>query len=225
MLFNLSQVNIHIGYEVSGGQVVQGSAARSSALAQLFVDASNGLVTDKAAETLGIGAPDVQGLAPQVLNTIGTKMFPVQQAATNMSLFWNNGASWIKLGGTVDTADQSVHITTSRLGYYQIRQAAQLGDVSLVQVYPRIFTPNGDGANDVVIFQFGEASLEGKTLTGEIFDITGAKVANLSAGPDPISTLQWNGKSESGTVVPAGIYIYQLKVDGSTVNGTVVVAR
>jgi len=87
-----------------------------------------------------------------------------------------------------------------------------------------VFTPNGDGANDVVIFQFGEGDLTGIELTGEIFDLNSAKVATLRAGPDS-TTLQWDGKTDGGTVVPAGIYVYQIKVRGELVNGTVVVAK
>ncbi len=131
---------------------------------------------------------------------------------------------WVKVGGNLDATSQTLTFSTARLGSYQIRQAAQLGDLSLVQVYPRVFTPNGDGANDVVIFQFGEGDLTGIELTGEIFDLNSAKVATLRAGPDS-TTLQWDGKTDSGTVVPAGIYVYQIKVRGELVNGTVVVAK
>jgi hypothetical protein len=225
LLFNAADVDVKLGYDVSGGEVIQGSSAKSAeTYAALFDQASSGLITNQAAQTLGIGAPDVNGLAPQVINRIGTSLFPAQQAAKSMSLFWNNGADWVKLGGTVDTTNQVVGITTSRLGYFQIRQATQLGDVSLVQVYPRIFTPNGDGANDVVIFQFGEVNITSQALTGEIFDITGGKVAALKPGPDP-STLMWDGKNAGGVVVPGGVYIYQITVNGQTVNGSVVVAK
>jgi hypothetical protein len=142
-----------------------------------------------------------------------------------MSLFWNNGVKWVKVGGTVDTANQYVTYRTSRLGKYQIKAAAQLGNISLVQVYPRIISPNGDGANDVAIFQFGEGQIAGVSLTGEIFDINGIKIATLRSGPDPDSTLMWDGKTDSGSVVPSGIYIYQISVAGERANGTVVVAR
>ena len=127
--------------------------------------------------------------------------------------------------GTMDINAQTVTIRSARLGSYQIRMAAQLGDVSLVQVYPRIFTPNGDGANDLVIFQFGEGGLAGSGLTGEVFDIIGTKVASLQPGPDPANTLQWDGKTDTGSALPAGIYIYQIKVSGELVNGTVVLAK
>src|SRR5205085_11330259 len=120
---------------------------------------------------------------------------------------------------------QTISFTTARMGAYQIKLAAQLGDLSLLQVYPRVFTPNGDGANDIVIFQFGEGTLTGRDLSGEIFDITGTKVADLVPGPDPASSLKWDGKSETGTTVPSGIYLYQINVAGERVNGSVVVAR
>jgi hypothetical protein len=110
------------------------------------------------------------------------------------------------------------------LGVYQLREATQLGDATLVQVYPRIITPNGDRANDVVIFQFGDADVSGGVLTGQIFDVNGMKVGGLKPGPDS-TTLMWDGKSDNGNVVPAGIYIYQIKVNGETVNGSVVVAQ
>ena len=55
-------------------------------------------------------------------------------------------------------------------------------------------------------------------------EVTNPRV-NLKTGPTPDSTLEWDGKDSGGTVVPAGIYIYQLDESGSTETGTVVVAR
>jgi hypothetical protein len=35
----------------------------------------------------------------------------------------------------------------------------------------------------------------------------------------------WDGKDAGGTVVPSGIYLYQIDMGGSPTTGTVVVAR
>src|SRR5262249_45747793 len=110
----------------------------------------------------------------------------------------------------------------SRAGKYQIRVASHAPGVTLTRVYPRIITPNGDGWNDKVVFQFDNP--QQLPLSGKVFDITGAHVADLGTGPIPDSTLQWDGKDASGRVVPAGIYLYEIS-GATTMTGTVVVAR
>jgi len=41
----------------------------------------------------------------------------------------------------------------------------------LTRIYPRIITPNGDGWNDKVIFQFDNPQLS--PMSGKVFDISG----------------------------------------------------
>jgi hypothetical protein len=199
--FTNADARVYIYYEVVGGQIVQGTPSRLG----YFQSLGNFNTAD--------------------VDDIGTPVAAAASASTKMALFWNNGVHWVKVGGSVDTTNQVVSFRTSRLGNYQIKAASQLGDLTLVQVYPRIITPNGDNANDVAIFQFGEGDLAGRSLTGEVFDINGIKIATLKAGPDPDSTLIWDGKTDGGVTVPSGIYIYQISVGGNRANGTVVVAR
>ena len=218
-LFSEAQATIHIAYAVTNGQVVQGTPNRLTYFQTLFSGSNSTL----RGSSLDAQAGDVRTM--DITDNIGRVVMPATETAGKLTLFWNNGAKWVKVGGEVDATNQMVTYQTARLGSYQLRQAALLGDTSLLQVYPRIFTPNGDGANDVVIFQYGEGALASGSLTGEIYDLSSAKVATLQPGPDPLTTMQWDGKDEGGKVVPAGIYIYQLKVGGTTVNGTVVVAK
>ena len=49
--------------------------------------------------------------------------------------------------------------------------AEQLGNLILTGVYPRIFTPNGDGANDQAVFHFDNS--DQLPVRGEIFDLPG----------------------------------------------------
>jgi hypothetical protein len=93
-------------------------------------------------------------------------------------------------------------------------------------VVPRIFSPNGDGINDMVFF-----IVENPTqsfVSGVVLDMTGAQVALLSPAqnntPTPDS-LVWNGRDENGHVVPSGPYVYRIDGDGSVLSGVVVVAR
>jgi hypothetical protein len=98
-----------------------------------------------------------------------------------------------------------------------------LGSLTLTRVAPRIFTPNGDGANDKARFEFDNPEL--LPVTGEVYDLSGARVANLKGGSDPETVLLWDGKDVDGRVVAGGIYIYQIEFDGKTATGTVVVAH
>ncbi len=222
--FQEANGQVHIVYSVVNGNIVQGTPDRDNYF-QSILDGSQTSLRSANVMIADNGNGDKAVRTKGALDRVGTVVMPNNGVSKKISMFWNNGVDWIKLGGDVDQNAQVVTVQTSRLGSYQLREASQLGDASLVQVYPRIITPNGDGANDVAIFQFGELTLDLGSLSGEIFDITGAKVAPLKPGPDPNSTLMWDGKSSYGSVVPAGIYIYQIYANGTRVNGTVVVAR
>jgi hypothetical protein len=216
-LFENAQADIYLGYDVLNGQVVQGSMGRAASQ----MASTERLQAEGALSSEEVRPDNVR----QALSNVGTPVMATDNASKKLAMFWSNGVKWIKVGGSVDVAAQKVSFRSARMGMYQIKEATLTGDLTLIQVYPRIITPNGDGLNDEAIFQFGEGSLSGKTLSGEIFDVTGQKIATLKPGPDPESTLKWDGKSDGGQVVPSGIYIYQLSVAGQRVNGTLVVAR
>ena len=97
------------------------------------------------------------------------------------------------------------------------------GSLTLTSVAPRIFSPNGDGSNDKVVFHFDNPEI--LPLSGKIFDLSASSVATLKSGADPTSTLVWDGKDSEGRVVPGGIYLYQIDFEGKVITGTVVVAR
>ncbi|MFA5779618.1 MAG: gliding motility-associated C-terminal domain-containing protein [Elusimicrobiota bacterium] len=146
---------------------------------------------------------------------------PANQAGDNLSLFWFNGVEWVKVGGNVDTTQQTVSLKTKKGGKYQLRQSMKAVRFALAKVYPRIFTPNGDGWNDAANFMY-EGNDAG--ITGKIFDINGAFVSDMARG-DTETSLKWDGKNSDGKVVSSGIYIYQIEADKKVFNGTVVVAK
>jgi hypothetical protein len=91
-----------------------------------------------------------------------------------------------------------------------------------ITVTPRIVTPNGDSWNDKVIFQVENDAF--MPLSGEVFDLRGSKVSDLAPGDDPFTVLEWDAR-RSGSLVPGGIYIYQILIGDKIVKGTVVVAQ
>lgn len=98
-----------------------------------------------------------------------------------------------------------------------------LGSITLLNVQPRVITPNGDLRNDVLFLKF-DTVLTGLPIEGSILDINGAKVSGMSLNSDE-TALTWNGKDDGGRVMPAGIYIYSVTIGANVATGTIVVAR
>ena len=103
---------------------------------------------------------------------------------------------------------------------------------------PKVFTPNGDGCNDVVTLRY--AAEPSASVTGKIYDTRGRFVSDLKPSSDFASlsfsasctapylgadAVGWDGKDSDGIAAPKGIYVYQLESQGKVLKGTVVVAR
>ena len=109
-------------------------------------------------------------------------------------------------------------------GSQDCHAAMTLGSLTVTRVAPRIFSPNGDGANDKARFELDNPELA--PVSGTVYDLAGARVANLQqSNTKPDEVLLWDGKNGDGQVVAGGIYIYDIDFQGKHATGTVVVAR
>jgi len=88
---------------------------------------------------------------------------------------------------------------------------------------PRVFTPNGDGSNEQVTFEY--ENIDENSIVCWIYDIKGSVVRQLDIVGGGEDKFTWDGKDEGGNIVPSGIYIYQIEVEGQTINGTIVLAK
>ncbi|MFH1958084.1 MAG: fibronectin type III domain-containing protein [bacterium] len=137
-----------------------------------------------------------------------------------MAILWFNGVEWVKLGGEVDTREQSVGIFTSHLGKYQLRHSLRAIVFEVPGPKPKIITPDGNHCNDYCHFYCDNPNKY--TLKGEIFDLRGRKIADMEVVKEGVDALlKWGGNID----VKPGVYIWQIKGGGKVENGTVVVAR
>ncbi len=77
--------------------------------------------------------------------------------------------------------------------------------------HPDPFTPNGDGINDVAIFEFPNKRTATDKLEILIFDIQGHQVRVITDQDT------WDGRDENDKLMANNIYFYILKLDGKTV--------
>jgi hypothetical protein len=152
-----------------------------------------------------------------------------QQAAAIaqvISLYWFNGDTFIRLGGTVLLQDQALMVTSRNLGLYELRAVSMPVGFALTRgsPYPRVITPNG--AENRRVFWFFD-NPAGENVTGTIYDIRGAKVRELVVNNQSptANSLVWDGHDNQGAVVPSGVYLYKIQAGKEKVTGTVVVAR
>ncbi|MBN2541237.1 gliding motility-associated C-terminal domain-containing protein [bacterium] len=91
-------------------------------------------------------------------------------------------------------------------------------------VFPKPFTPNGDGYNDFVTFRFKEILINDVHIS--IFDLKGRKVRELDIDDQQLGDWVWDGTDERGNCLRSGTYIYSISVDGQIrYNGSIILAR
>ena len=85
-----------------------------------------------------------------------------------------------------------------------------------IEILPKTLTPNGDGINDQVSVDLNLINvLDPRPLRLNIFDLSGRLLYYQSetavAGPQQLT---WDGRAPDGTLVPPGIYILEVKMEG-----------
>jgi gliding motility-associated-like protein len=144
---------------------------------------------------------------------------PLSVSFTNTSInpsstiyTWNLGNSPIIFTGNYASTVYSPQ------GVYQVTLTATNGfcqDTALQLIYvktvsflivPNVFTPNGDGKNDV--FTFDAINID--DIAFSVFDRWGLKVAEMNVK----GNVSWDGKNKSGALVADGTYFYTLKAKG-----------
>lgn len=185
----------------------------------LRYDTENGQVVPSSVKAAASG----EG-APAALASLAPSSVRASEADTKLGVYWFNGREYVKVFGTVNPEEQTITVRSALPGSYQIRSLVRTGGVSfdVKEMSNKVITPNGDGFNDYVVFTLDNP--RDSAFGGKIYDLTGALVAEMRPGSQVADTLEWDGRS-GGTVVPRGVYVYQIKSEGKTFNGTIVVIR
>jgi gliding motility-associated-like protein len=164
-------------------------------------------------------------ISSPVVSASGLKNSSVQAGTADSALgmYWDNGAKYVKLFGKVDTLGQTVTVQGPYTGDYQVRGLLRDQGLSfdVSTLSNKFITPNGDGLNDKAVFRFDNP--HDSAFSGKIFDVTGSFIADMAPGAEA-NTLQWDAKA-NGRVVPGGVYIYQIRGEGKSFSGTLVVVR
>lgn len=116
-----------------------------------------------------------------------------------------------------------INITTQYLGRYRlvVLSSKKAPSLTILGCSPnkKIITPNNDGINDYIEFQFEVGSY----ISGHLYDMNFKKICRLKSKDKHI--LYFDGKDDNGNVLPGGIYIYNITAQPYNKNftGTIVI--
>ena len=156
-------------------------------------------------------ADTYQGLMPLPVTFTNTSIFGTNPVGTTYS--WSFGD-----GNSLNSNDTTVNHLYNSQGNFPVILTATNGfcvdtamryiQVDLISLFevPNVFTPNGDGKNDV--FTFNAVNMGEITIT--IFDRWGLKMFEATDN----GNIKWDGKNKSGKTVTDGTYFYILTATG-----------
>jgi gliding motility-associated-like protein len=170
-------------------------------------------VVDGGSVTADFSPEPASGYSPLTVNFTNNSTSSTGSGSINSIWSYGNGASQT----TTTNANTSALYTSA--GTYTVLLIAQKGNcmdtvtrVITVELpskleVPNIFTPNGDGSNDVFFLKVANIS----EIHAIIFDRWGNKVYETSSST---GNIVWDGKNLSGKECAAGVYFYIITGDG-----------
>ena len=93
---------------------------------------------------------------------------------------------------------------------------AEHQNVLQIEAGPAVLTPNGDEHNDVVGLEYSLVELTGPSwVVVAVWDLSGRRVRQVYGGLDGVGIYErmWDGRDESGRLVPPGLYLYRVSVE------------
>jgi len=163
-----------------------------------------------------VEADKVKGFAPLTVTFNNRSRTSLDTVFVRTVWTFGNGTS-----ATYSSTNTDPQTTYTQPGTYTVTVFASKGEClettrTVIEVesaskmiVPNIFTPNGDGVNDLFILQRSNGLT---SLTAEIFDRWGNKVYELKTEK---GQLAWDGKNMYGKEVPDGSYFYIIKATGA----------
>ena len=84
-----------------------------------------------------------------------------------------------------------------------------------LRVQASVFTPNGDGVNDVAAIECDLLNVEAAPVTIHIFDLAGREVGQIDGGEQVSGRFRaaWDGCAADGRLAPPGTYLLRLIVE------------
>ncbi|GEM_PF-5397015 len=155
-------------------------------------------------------------------DTTFSKLAAGERATLRLPLrFQTTGTHEVEM--VVDAGDNIREVTEANNIQKLVVQISQAPAIaSRLIVRPNPFTPNNDGFNDQVEFDYAGLGLRNPSL--QIFDANGISI--WSSNSPAAGRFRWNGRDDRGREVIPGVYLYTLRDQGNNVaSGYVVVAR
>jgi M6 family metalloprotease-like protein len=98
----------------------------------------------------------------------------------------------------------------------------------LRESFPSPFRPDGSSTVTLLVGSPDpECSQRGSAVRAEIYDVMGRLVKRLPTVtlPSGIGELHWNGRDEDGDLVPSGVYLWRVRVQGKVLGAKILVVR
>jgi hypothetical protein len=235
--------------------LIPANALASNVFIDLFIDPMSGDGVSALAENSEINVPDATGLSVLTLDLrtasgqalpgvalgstgrLTVHYDPVVAAAkgwneNSLAIFaWDESLkTWIRVGGKVDSSSDTV---TADVNYLYRTYAVlpslsgETGAIRYVRAGPNPFTPySPDSAFNTLQINW-EMDQDYDTVELAIFNLKGELVRKKVPGVkvNRNCSESWDGRDTDGYLVPAGLYIYQIKADQNVFNGVILLAK
>ena len=156
---------------------------------------------------------DISVNNPSLMPTISLYYGDLPPNNNNIEVKWLNGSGWQNVSFTNDTDKRTVTVnlslTSTKLGYYGVFNKTALTD--------------NDYRPEFRLLKFGEKMQFRNLQSGDvvtIFNLNGQQIRRITAAP-----FEWDGRRDSGGYAESGSYIYQIKVSGKIISGSIAFVR